>query len=251
MPWGPRTWPEALLWWRQFDDASAAFFASDPQSYTLRYEDLVRAPREELSRLCRFLGEEFEEQMLDTSTTGRQLNSRGVPEKARVSQPIDASRIEVWKSELSQRDNRLAESLLGDRLRAFAYPLLEEWPRYGVIWPPTLEMAPYVDALTGLAEDGVRFWQARAGEQSTLKVYLGHPNHWFTEDRRARLRGAATVLRDVAAAAAGRGELFWFVGEAEPSPTGHTAYWLTRLLRPFARDPRGLRPPSTQAGSGS
>ncbi len=251
MPWGPQTWPGGLLWWKQFDDASAAFFASDPLSYTLRYEDLVRAPAEELRQLCHFLGEEFEEQMLDTSTTGRQLNSRGVPEKARVSQPIDVSRVEVWRNELSQRENQLAESLLGDRLRAFAYPVEGAFPRYAEIYPPRTELAPYVDELTRLAEAGIRFWRAYDREHPTVKVYLGLPHNWFVGNRRSHLRGALTVLRDVAVAAMGRNSVFWAVADAAPSPSGHIAYWLTRLLRPFAMNRHGFQYSSTQAGARS
>lgn len=36
-----------------------------PNYYELRYEDLVRDPRQELSRLCNFLGESFSESMLE------------------------------------------------------------------------------------------------------------------------------------------------------------------------------------------
>lgn len=249
MSWGPQTWLGGLVWWKQFDDASAAFFASDPLSYTLRYEDLVRAPAEEMRRLCDFLGEEFEEQMLDTSTTGYQLNSRGVPEKARVSQPIDASRAEAWRHELSQRDRQLAESLLGDRMRAFAYPLLGTFPHYGIIRPPMTDLTLYVDALADLAEAGVRFWRSHDRERPTVKVYLGHPGNWFENSRRARLRGVTEVLRDVASATVGESSVFWAVADAAPPPTGYTAGWLARLLRPFAMNHQDWGCPSSQAGT--
>lgn len=251
MSWGPQTWLGGLMWWKQFDDASAAFFASDPLSYTLRYEDLVRAPAEEMRRLCDFLGEEFEEQMLDTSTTGHQLNSRGVPEKARVSQPIDASRVEAWRGELSQRENQLAESLLGDRLHAFAYPVLGTFPRYGQIYPPAMELTSYADELTRLAEAGIRFWQAYDREPAKVRVYLGFPNDWFDGGRRARLHGALAVLRDVVAAAMGSISVFWAVAGAAPSPAGYTAYWLARLLRPFAMNRQNFGSATTQAGARS
>lgn len=75
---------------------------------TLRYEDLVRAPTDELARLCGFLGLDFDPAMLsyDGTTT--------------YEKP-DASLIDQWKHKLSPREIQLIEYRIGDLLEAAGY----------------------------------------------------------------------------------------------------------------------------------
>ena len=60
----------------------------------VRYEDLVREPEAELRRVCAFLGEVFDEAMLEHDRQADELFSERERDwKARAREPIDASRI--------------------------------------------------------------------------------------------------------------------------------------------------------------
>ena len=76
------------------------FFEIDSNTYTVYYEKLVLSPKNELQKLCNFLGEEFEEQMLDTRKSGKNVITSFEQHKTQVLKPLDYSRLYVWKREL-------------------------------------------------------------------------------------------------------------------------------------------------------
>ncbi len=147
VPWGASSFVEALFLWKHYDETSSLFFERDEKSYTLRYEDLVISPETELLKLCQFLGEKFESSMLDTSSTGKQINSRNVAWKEKVSQPIDTSRVAVWKLDLAKEDNLLSEALLGKQMDKYGYPREVEFRSYGEAYPTRFLSEKYGEAL--------------------------------------------------------------------------------------------------------
>ena len=92
VPWGVGTFLEGLLFWRGFDDQRHRFFEADGHSLTIRFEDLVAEPAATMGRVCRFLGEAFEEGMLDTAGSSAQVRRDDETWKAKVGSKIDASR---------------------------------------------------------------------------------------------------------------------------------------------------------------
>jgi len=81
-PWGPRTVGEAAQWWAQKAGEAVAWGRAHPDRYLeVRYEDLLRAPQDELARVLEFLGVEAQatdmlarygrEIRLDTGRSGR------------------------------------------------------------------------------------------------------------------------------------------------------------------------------------
>ncbi len=147
VPWGTTSFLEGLLLWRRLDEASAPFFAADDNCHTLRYEDLVTSPESELRALCEFVGEEFEDGMLNTADTGSRLNSRNVPWKAGASKPIDRSRVAMWQDALDEDENSLAEAVVGDRLQRYGYPGVAKFAHFGDIFPERFDAVKYGDAL--------------------------------------------------------------------------------------------------------
>src|SRR5690606_19000062 len=123
---------------------------SDTLSYTVRFEDLLSDPRRELQKICHFIGEEFEEDMLNTSASGQQVNSRNAPWKEKASQPIDKNRIAVWRSELSVQQNQLAEAITGGLLARYGYPQNEEFPKYGRLFPADHMLLKYAAEVQAL-----------------------------------------------------------------------------------------------------
>jgi hypothetical protein len=99
------------------------------------YEDLVLHPEATLRRICAFIDEKFEDQMLHWH--GKVNNAIPVREKkfhsglVRDMNPSDVSR---WKREMTRREIFVAEALIGRQLRHFGYER-----RYrSKLWSPLL-----------------------------------------------------------------------------------------------------------------
>ena len=180
MPWGVQSFFEGLIYWRKLDNLAQNFFTSDPYAYTLRFEDLIQSPITELKKLCDFLEESFDPNMLDTSGTGKKLNSSHVPWKEKASQPLDQNRIMVWQKEISPNENILAEAYLGDLLDHYGYLQSTELSRFGYAFPADQLDPKYVQELTCIAAMGIRFWPKNDLESPDVLIFLGDPasNEW-------------------------------------------------------------------------
>ncbi|MGI8533591.1 MAG: sulfotransferase family protein [Candidatus Limnocylindrales bacterium] len=155
VPFGPRTAVGAAYLWRQADAVSWRWFESDPSSLTLRYEDLVTDPQTELARLAAFLGEPLDPAMLLPGRGASELADEG-PWKARVTAPIDASRIDSWRAELSPLDQDRVALICAEGMRRLGYEgaldaTLECWLR--PFDPASLRDA--ADFLAGAADHGM------------------------------------------------------------------------------------------------
>jgi hypothetical protein len=235
VPWGVQSFLQGLLYWQRLDAASRDFLADDRLVYTLRFEDLVSCPREELQKLCRFVGEAFEERMLDTSNTGEAINSRNVPWKNKVREAPDSSRAEAWRSELTRPENQLAEALLGDHLVTLGYRVNEHFSRAAEIYPRSGLAAEYAGAMAIVASKGVRFWKAGPEEQCRTKVYLGEPGsrEWLGEQKAGRVMKALPVLSDIASAAMRHRDLYWIPNRDDGQWAGYVSLLLRRCLSPY------------------
>lgn len=231
--WGVSSLLEGAIFWKRQDDLSRDFFETDPYSYSLRFEDLILSPEVELEKLCGFLGEAYEPAMLDTSRTGKQLNSRNVAWKSKSSQPIDRSRMEVWRSELTDMQNKLIESLLGDRLTAYGYPLEHKFSRVGQVFPQLNSAAKYSHALELVASKGVRFWKSSAAEASTVRIYLGDPesNRWLNHQRSLKVRDTLALSARILRSITNRNEeIYWAAEGSDNTWSGTCAFLLKSLL---------------------
>lgn len=232
VPWGTQSFLEGLIYWRHIDEESMRFFADDLVSYTVRFEDLIAEPRIELKKLCEFIGESFEENTLDTSVTGKLINSRDVPWKEKTSQPIDISRISVWRSELSEEDNRLAEAFIGDRLAAYGYPCSSDFSQLGCFVPPTQSLVlKHAHALKYLPSE-VRFWEKEPGEYRSVKVFLGDPGdgEWLEGSKTTKFINALVVSLDIILSILKGQKIFWISDIDENKWKGMLAFLIKTLL---------------------
>lgn len=89
--------------------------------HRLRYEDLLADPEDELRKLCAYLGEEFDDSMLDFNRAAGDI----VPERKtwhdRTRGDIDPERIEAWRRTLTPADIGFVETVLGRELEARGY----------------------------------------------------------------------------------------------------------------------------------
>lgn len=76
----------------------------------VRYEELIADPREQLTRICHFLGVEYSDHMFDYVKN----SSYGMPDIALNYQ---------WKTRLGRKDVQLLEAKIGDRLLSRRYEL--------------------------------------------------------------------------------------------------------------------------------
>jgi hypothetical protein len=120
---GSQSFLANLHFWRKRDEASAAFFERDRGSMTVRYEDLLRNPRAELARVCDFIGEPFDERMLDQrEEAAAVVKAPGELYKEGVAKPLDVSRIEVWRRTLTAHQKAAASVFCHVGIRRHGYP---------------------------------------------------------------------------------------------------------------------------------
>lgn len=127
MPWWKSGTYGAVAEWASAFDNCRRYARTLPADsfHEIRYEDLVADPDGELTKLCAFLGEEFDEAM----TKPKELARVAVPKRKKwhTQTHIDVSDDPVarWQRELEPWEIQLCETVLGRRLRAYGYPLTD------------------------------------------------------------------------------------------------------------------------------
>jgi hypothetical protein len=91
--------------------------------HRLRYEDLLAEPRRELGRLCAFLGEEFDEAMLDHTRAADDIVPTRKKWHDRTRGALDPDRIEAWRQDLDRAEIGLFETVARRALRRNGYAL--------------------------------------------------------------------------------------------------------------------------------
>jgi len=121
--------------WKNEIELQQRYWEGHPEnSYTLRYEDLLADPAKELAKLCVFIGETFDESMVTYYQEPGYIKERSY--NTNVFRPIDRS-IEVkWKTELSPNQICVFESVAGQKLQEFGYPLVSDGKKI----PPILKL---------------------------------------------------------------------------------------------------------------
>lgn len=112
----------AELWVRQVEAAREAFAASTAgHVLELRYEDMVLKPRETLGRLFDFLGEPWEEEVLNFHRNRRALAGENESSAGQVSRPLYADSIARWRRDLTPAQLRQVNAVAGPLLTELGY----------------------------------------------------------------------------------------------------------------------------------
>jgi hypothetical protein len=130
----------------RMDGAAADFYREPGGSLTLRYEDLVADPEQELRRVCGFVGEDYEPGMLDDRSGATAVAAAHEWWKGDATGPIDGSRSGRWRTEMPAEVQRYAALNLGDILEEHGYG--ERRPAARV-----LAVVPAGDALNARYDD--------------------------------------------------------------------------------------------------
>lgn len=115
----------ALLWRAQQERAMAALAGlGSSMVHLLRYEDLVSNPREEIERLCAFLGEKPEPAMLQHHRSSAARRTAGLAEAWRnAALPVTPQRIGAHRTGLTPHERLLVDKVTGPLKSHLGYPV--------------------------------------------------------------------------------------------------------------------------------
>lgn len=111
--------------WKMFTKKALKFGKSNPDKFHLiRYEDLAAKPEEELKKVCRFIGVDENVDLLHALTDKKTEQSRPeIPAKfekrfekkySDLAKPVNAQRIDSWKTSLSVSEIELCDLICAD-----------------------------------------------------------------------------------------------------------------------------------------
>jgi hypothetical protein len=123
MPWYDKDVLHAISAWREAIDRGRRLAERlGPDSYyELQYERLVADPVDELTRLCAFLGEDFDPAMTRPEGLAKQTVSPRKKWHGRTHDAVTTSRIGSWAERLDPWQISLAEAAFGERLAEYGY----------------------------------------------------------------------------------------------------------------------------------
>ncbi|MBW8487323.1 sulfotransferase family protein [Actinomadura parmotrematis] len=123
MPWYKQDVYHAVSAWREAIDMGrrhAARLGPDGY-YELQYERLVADPADELTRLCAFLGEDYDPAMAEPQSIARLTVPKQKRWHDRTQGEVGSSRVGSWARRLEEWEIGLAETAFGDRLPDHGY----------------------------------------------------------------------------------------------------------------------------------
>lgn len=159
----------AKLWVAEQERAAAALDRLGPgQVHLLRYEELVAQPREQLTRLCEFLGEPFEEAMLEHHRQPAAHQIARLSESwSNSDRPVNDKSVGRHAKGLSDEERGLVEQTAGAMMERLGYP------RQGSTAPVRLPSAFRVRA--------VEFWMWLKVEAHSLRSDRNHWQRWLRD----------------------------------------------------------------------
>ena len=121
LPWSSDSYLANLYLWCEWYENSHDFFIDDVYSMTVIYEQLIAEPHETMLKICDFIGEEFQPEMLDTKKSSDSVTTTKEVWKKQVSGPLDSSRLYRWKRELSTPEALISSVVCEKWLKIFSY----------------------------------------------------------------------------------------------------------------------------------
>lgn len=131
---GPKsTYAAARRWKRWMDqiDRIRESFA-EGRYHQITYEDLLREPDVTIDGICRFLGLEFEAKMLDFHRD-QSLYSGYTEDHANLQKPLLTDKVAAWRRDMHPANVAVFESICGDALERYGYPVDSEPEGLGIV----------------------------------------------------------------------------------------------------------------------
>lgn len=111
--------------WRSANLAACSL-SNDHRIISVRFEDVVSNPREVLHRVCRFLGLEYSEKMLDIPHTGSSYSSDDDSKRG-----INSETADRWKGKLSASEVFWSQKINADLMNVYGYQKMAISPCIG------------------------------------------------------------------------------------------------------------------------
>lgn len=140
---------QAHLW----EEAYQRYLAraeTDPRMLIVAYEDLVARPEAEMARLCDFLGERFEPEMLDeredipaapvSGHSSTHSRTWAAEHRKRAASGIDTQSLEKWREQLSAAEIALVEEICAGGMARFGYARSVHRPGAGALGEGLLKL---------------------------------------------------------------------------------------------------------------
>ncbi|MGH3096748.1 MAG: sulfotransferase, partial [Streptosporangiales bacterium] len=122
--WQKSTHESVRAWMRATENVAAARQRMPAGSvHELRYEDLVTEPEKQLREMCDFLGEPFDERMLNPSSVADQVVPDYKTWHVNTHSAISTSAVGKFAERLEPWELRLCETVMADSLRSYGYGL--------------------------------------------------------------------------------------------------------------------------------
>jgi LPS sulfotransferase NodH len=123
---GPKTLEGMTRQWNQVIDLVDKHHQRSEQFYLIYYENLVREPVAQLTKVCEWLGVSFQEPMLSFYQRNVKLGlvlSSQIVLNPNTFKPINSERVDAWKGELSLADVGAVRLMHGESLKKLGYVL--------------------------------------------------------------------------------------------------------------------------------
>lgn len=116
----------AYRWIRSLKSIKKLLDKNPEKFYTVRYEDFVESPMEKMKDMCRFLGIDFFPQVFDYYKkdcvfSGKMNIDTFKLFHSALLKPINSSAVGKWKTELSEKDIRIADCLCRKGAEKYGY----------------------------------------------------------------------------------------------------------------------------------
>ncbi len=113
--------------WRDDIECSRPYW-NDPRFHTLRYEELVRNPREVLGRLMEFIGEPWDEAMLAHGGAGTAFRDvTRFAQNPEALAAVNTASLSRWERDLDARDRQVFKRIAGPLLVELGYARDDGW----------------------------------------------------------------------------------------------------------------------------
>jgi len=98
---------------------------NDKRCYLLRYEELILNPEDTLSDLCKFIGIEYDTNMMNYYCKGiKGRVDKDRPHHSNIIKPLKKSRVFGWKKTLSKEHIKVFEDIASSELDYYGYDIV-------------------------------------------------------------------------------------------------------------------------------
>lgn len=134
---GPKTIYGAAKWWEQYCSIMEVIESNIPKERFVQvaYEDLISKPKENLTRICKFLDLEYESTMLDFHTQKSEYKSDSINQE-NLKKPVMSNNMNKWRNEFSPKERHFFDKVAGEYLEKNGYSrsIENKSRKYGMQW---------------------------------------------------------------------------------------------------------------------